>query len=94
MLRPHEGDPPAGRQRRGDGLHQRQLRRRLQAEECLHIHAGTSTAVVKQSMKGEMKKENSNAFWSRTFRNSLRCTSKERQYCKMTIWQLALLQMA
>ena len=58
LLRPHKGDTPAGRQRRGDGLHQRQLRRRLQAEECLHIHAGTSAIVVKQSMKGEMKKEN------------------------------------
>ena len=67
MLRPHEGDPPAGRQRCGDGLHQRQLRGRLQAEECLYIHAGMSATVVKQSIKGEMK-ENSHALWSRTFR--------------------------
>ena len=52
MLRPHEGDPAAGRQRRGVGLHQRQLRRRLQAEECLHIHAGTSATVVKPPKNG------------------------------------------
>lgn len=49
MLRP-QSSGIVGRARRGSlrRLHQRQLRRRVQAEECLHLDAGSSAADVRR----------------------------------------------